>query len=180
MLVLVDHVEGEIKKSTFELLTAARTLGEPSAVIVGGPGTATKLADGLREYGAEKVYVAETDSTEFLSPQVDVLAALVERLDPAAVLIASSADGKEVAGRLAVRTGSGWLNDVVALDAQGADALGVRRGVDGAGDGEHRAPGDHGAAGGGRGRRRGGRGHGGERRRPAVRAESRRSCPGSR
>ena len=119
VLVLVDHVEGEIKKSTFELLTAARTLGEPSAVIVGGPGTATKLADGLREYGAEKVYVAETDSTEFLSPQVDVLAALVERLDPAAVLIASSADGKEVAGRLAVRSGSGWLNDVVALDAQG-------------------------------------------------------------
>jgi electron transfer flavoprotein alpha subunit len=119
VLVLVDHVEGEIKKSTFELLTAARTLGEPSAVIVGGPGTATKLADGLREYGAEKVYVAETDSTEFLSPQVDVLAALVGRLDPAAVLIASSADGKEVAGRLAVRSGSGWLNDVVALDAQG-------------------------------------------------------------
>ena len=119
VLVLVDHVEGEIKKSTFALLTAARSLGEPSAVIVGGPGTAAKLADGLREYGAEKVYVAETDSTEFLSPQVDVLAALVGRLDPAAVLIASSADGKEVAGRLAVRTGSGWLNDVVALDAQG-------------------------------------------------------------
>jgi electron transfer flavoprotein alpha subunit len=119
VLVLVDHVEGEIKKSTFELLTAARTLGEPSAVVVGGPGTAAKLADGLREYGAEKVYVAETDSTEFLSPQVDVLAALVERVDPAAVLIATSADGKEVAGRLAVRTGSGWLNDVVALDAQG-------------------------------------------------------------
>jgi electron transfer flavoprotein alpha subunit len=119
VLVLVDHVEGEIKKSTFELLTAARTLGEPSAVIVGGPGTAAKLADGLREYGAEKVYVAETDSTEFLSPQVDVLAALIDRLDPAAVLIASSADGKEVAGRLAVRSGSGWLNDVVALDAQG-------------------------------------------------------------
>ena len=119
VLVLVDHVEGEIKKTTFELLTAARTLGEPSAVIVGGPGTAAKLADGLREYGAEKVYVAETDSTEFLSPQVDVLAALIGRLDPAAVLIASSADGKEVAGRLAVRTGSGWLNDVVALDAQG-------------------------------------------------------------
>ena len=119
VLVLVDHVEGEIKKTTFELLTAARTLGEPSAVIVGGPGTAAKLVDGLREYGAEKVYVAETDSTEFLSPQVDVLAALVGRVDPAAVLIASSADGKEVAGRLAVRTGSGWLNDVVALDAQG-------------------------------------------------------------
>ena len=62
VLVLVDHVEGEIKKSTFELLTAARALGEPSAVVVGAPGTAAKLVDGLREYGAEKVYVAETDA----------------------------------------------------------------------------------------------------------------------
>ena len=84
-------------------------------MVVGAAGTAGKLADGLREYGAEKIYVAETDSTEFLSPQVGVLAALVERVDPAAVLIAASADGKEIAGRLAVRTGSGWLNDVVAL-----------------------------------------------------------------
>src|SRR3954453_15036051 len=120
VLVLVDHVEGEIKKSTFELLTAARTLGEPSAVVVGAPGTAAKLADGLREYGAEKIYVAESDVTEFLSPEGGVLAALVERVGPAAVLIATSADGKEVAGRLAVRTGSGWLNDVVALDGEGA------------------------------------------------------------
>ena len=119
VLVLVDHVDGEIKKSTFELLTAARGLGEPSAVVVGAAGTANKLADGLREYGAEKVYVAESDALgiggEFLSPQVGVLTALVERVDPAAVLIAASADGKEIAGRLAVRTGSGWLNDVVAL-----------------------------------------------------------------
>jgi electron transfer flavoprotein alpha subunit len=120
VLVLVDHVEGEIKKSTFELLTAARALGEPAAVVVGGPGTATKLADGLREYGAEKIYVAETDSAEFLAPEVGVLAALVERVDPVAVLIATSADGKEIAGRLAVRTGSGWLNDVVAIDGEGA------------------------------------------------------------
>jgi len=120
VLVLVDHVEGEIKKSTFELLTAARALGEPAAVVVGGPGTATKLADGLREYGAEKIYVAETDSAEFLAPEVGVLATLVERVDPVAVLIATSADGKEIAGRLAVRTGSGWLNDVVALDGEGA------------------------------------------------------------
>jgi electron transfer flavoprotein alpha subunit len=36
------------------------------------------------------------------------------------VLIATSADGKEIAGRLAVRTGSGWLNDVVAIDGEGA------------------------------------------------------------
>jgi len=119
VLVLVDHVEGEIKKATFELLTAARALGEPSAVVVGAPNTAGKLVDALREHGAEKIYVAESDSTDFLTPQVGVLAALVERIDPVAVLIATSADGKEIAGRLAVRTGSAWLNDVVAVAPDG-------------------------------------------------------------
>ena len=119
VLVLVDHLEGEIRKSTYELLTAARVLGEPAAVVVGAPGTAAKLADGLKEHGAEKIYVAETDRTDFLTPEVDVLAALVGSASPAAVLIATSSDGKEIAGRLSVRTGSGWLNDVVGIDAEG-------------------------------------------------------------
>ncbi|MEN3298965.1 MAG: electron transfer flavoprotein alpha subunit, partial [Pseudonocardia sp.] len=115
VLVLVDHVDGENKKSTFELLTAARALGEPSAVVVGPAGTAGKLADGLKAHGAAKVYVAETDSTDFLTPQVSVLASLVESKDPVAVLIGVSADGKEIAGRLAVRTDSALLGDVVAV-----------------------------------------------------------------
>src|SRR5690349_353907 len=107
VLVLVDHVEGEIKKATYELLTAARALGEPSAVVV-GPAVSTKE---LASHGAEKVYVAETDRDDFLTPQVDVLAALIESASPVAVLISASADGKEIAGRLAVRTGSAWLNE---------------------------------------------------------------------
>jgi electron transfer flavoprotein alpha subunit len=116
VLVLVDHVEGEIKKATYELLTAARALGEPSAVVV-GPGVATKE---LAAHGAEKIYVAETDRDDFLTPQVDVLAALIEAKSPAAVLIGVSADGKEIAGRLALRTGSAWLNDVVDVNTDGA------------------------------------------------------------
>jgi electron transfer flavoprotein alpha subunit len=119
VLVLVDHLEGEIKKSTYELLTAARALGEPSAVVVGGSGTAGKLSEGLKAHGAAKIYVAETDSTDFLTPQVAVLAALIERTSPAAVLIGVSADGKEIAGRLAVRTNSALLSDVVAVSGEG-------------------------------------------------------------
>jgi electron transfer flavoprotein alpha subunit len=119
VLVLVDHVEGEIKKATYELLTAARALGEPSAVVVGAPGEAGKFAEGLKAHGAEKIYVAETERDDFLTPQVDVLAALIESASPAAVLIGVSADGKEIAGRLAVRTDSAWLNDVVDVNAEG-------------------------------------------------------------
>src|SRR5215470_4375377 len=121
VLVLVDHVAGEVKRVTTELLTAARQLGEPAAVVVGAPGTAAKVRDALGQYGAVKVYVAESGAAaEYLiKPVVDVLAALVERVSPAAVLISASADGKEIAGRLALRTGSGLLGDVVDLDAEG-------------------------------------------------------------
>ncbi|GAA4861018.1 electron transfer flavoprotein subunit alpha/FixB family protein [Saccharopolyspora rosea] len=121
VLVLVDHVDGEVKKVTYELLTAARRIGEPSAVVVGEPGTAGKLAEGLAAYGAAKVYAAESEQAgRFLvTPQVDVLAQLVDSASPAAVLVPASIDGKEIAGRLAVRLGSGLLSEVVDLDAEG-------------------------------------------------------------
>ncbi len=115
VLVLVEHAEGAIKKVTSELITAARVVGEPSAVVVGKPGTADPLVDGLKAAGAAKIYVAESDDAEnyLITPFVDVLASLVESASPAAVLLSSNADGKEIAGRLAARIGSGVLSDVV-------------------------------------------------------------------
>jgi electron transfer flavoprotein alpha subunit len=119
VLVLVEHAEGALKKVTSELITAARVLGEPAAVVVGKPGTAAPLVDGLKAAGAAKIYVAESDSAEnyLITPVVDVLAGLAESATPAAVLLAASADGKEIAGRLAARIGSGLLVDVVDVQA---------------------------------------------------------------
>ncbi len=115
VLVLVEHAEGALKKVTSELITAARKLGEPSAVVIGAPGTAEPLVDGLKAAGAAKIYVAESEDAEnyLITPQVDVLASLVESASPAGVLLSSNADGKEIAGRLAARIGSGVLSDVV-------------------------------------------------------------------
>ncbi|AGB22560.1 electron transfer flavoprotein, alpha subunit [Mycobacterium sp. JS623] len=117
VLVLVEHADGAVKKITAELITAARKLGEPSAVVVGKPGTAAALTDALKEAGAAKIYVAESDDAEnyLITPYVDVLAALVESAAPAGVLLAASADGKEIGGRLAARTGAGLLTDVVEV-----------------------------------------------------------------
>ena len=117
VLVLVEHAEGALKKVSAELITAARALGEPAAVVVGAPGTAAPLVDGLKAAGAAKIYVAESDDVDnyLVTPVVDVLAALVESNSPAAVLLAANADGKEIAGRLAARIGSGLLVDVVEV-----------------------------------------------------------------
>ncbi|TVT62901.1 electron transfer flavoprotein subunit alpha/FixB family protein [Amycolatopsis rhizosphaerae] len=121
VLVLVDHVDGELKKSTFEALTAARALGEPSAVVVGAPGTAGKFSEALGAYGAAKVYVAESaDAAGYLvTPKVDALALLAERVSPAAVVASASAEGKEVTGRLAARLGGALLYDAVGVNSDG-------------------------------------------------------------
>lgn len=115
ILVLVDHHDGSIKKVTLELLTLARKLGVPAAVWV-GPGVDTAT---LAEYGAESVIVADDASLldHPVAPKADVLAALVAERSPAAVLIPSTAEGKEVAARLAVRAGSGVITDAVDVDA---------------------------------------------------------------
>jgi electron transfer flavoprotein alpha subunit len=115
ILVLVDKLDGVVSKPTLELLTKARQLGEPSAVYVGSGIDAA--ADRLAEYGAQKIYVADGEEldTYLVTPKVAVLTQLVGEAQPAAVLIASTAEGKEVAARLAVRTDSGVITDAVDL-----------------------------------------------------------------
>ncbi|MFE5701719.1 electron transfer flavoprotein subunit alpha/FixB family protein [Rhodococcus sp. ACS1] len=122
VLVLVEHAEGALKKVSTELITAARALGEPAAVVTGPAGTADKLAEGLAAAGAAKIYVAESDDIDgyLITPKVDVLASLVESAAPAAVITAASVEGKEVSGRLAARIGSGLLVDVVDVKSDGS------------------------------------------------------------
>jgi electron transfer flavoprotein alpha subunit len=117
VLVLAEHAEGNLKNSTAELITAARALGEPSAVVIGAPGTAEKLVEGLKAAGAAKIYAAESDVIEqyLVTPKVDVLNALVESASPVAVLVSATAEGKEIAGRVAAETGSGLLVDVIGV-----------------------------------------------------------------
>jgi electron transfer flavoprotein alpha subunit len=121
VLVLVKPAGGKVGKPTLEALTIARGLGEPSAVVVGAPGTAADLVDKLGEFGAAKVYAAEADELRdyLVTPKVAVLESLVRRLSPAAVVIPSTQEGKEVAGRLAVRLDNGVLVDAVGVDADG-------------------------------------------------------------
>ncbi|MEU7316593.1 electron transfer flavoprotein subunit alpha/FixB family protein [Streptomyces sp. NPDC007083] len=117
VLVYVDHVDGAVRKPTLELLTLARRLGEPVAVHLGP--NAAEAAKTLGEYGATRVLAA--DASEFADylvvPKVDALQAAHDAVSPAAVLVPSSAEGKEIAARLAVRLGSGIVTDAVDLEA---------------------------------------------------------------
>jgi electron transfer flavoprotein alpha subunit len=118
ILVLVEHADGAVKKVTLELLTLARSLGTPAAVWLGAGASTDALAT-LGEYGADKVYVADSaDLDDYLvAPKAEVLARVVVDSHAGAVLIPSSAEGKEIAGRLAIKTGSGVITDAVGVAA---------------------------------------------------------------
>ncbi len=118
VLVLVDQHDGAVSRVTGELLTAAARLGTPAAVVVGKPGTAESLAGELGGLGAEVVYAAESDDAAgyLVTPQVAGLAAAAAKAEPAAILLAATVDGREIAGRLAARLESGLLADAVDVE----------------------------------------------------------------
>jgi electron transfer flavoprotein alpha subunit len=115
ILVLVDHVDGAVRKPTNELLTIAKRLGEPSAVFIGAADKADGVVEAVKKFGAEKVYVV--DDTEIkgylVAPKAEVLQQIATQTNPDAILITSSGEGKEIAGRLAIKLESGLITDAV-------------------------------------------------------------------
>ncbi|WP_068397311.1 electron transfer flavoprotein subunit alpha/FixB family protein [Kribbia dieselivorans] len=119
VLVLVDHDNGEVRKTSAEMLNIARRLGTPSAVFIGS--NVQEAADVLARYGAEKIYVVADPAVTgaLVAPQAEALAQIAGQANPAAVIIASSSAGKEIAGRLAVKINAGLITD--AVDVQAVD-----------------------------------------------------------
>ena len=129
ILVLVEHDGETVKKVTGELLTAARAYGEPAAVWAGAGAEGGRAR--LAEFGVAKVYVADDKDLDdyVVAPKAELLAQLVAEQQPGAVLVAATAEGREVAARLAVKTGSGILTDVTAL----GDGLAAEQSIFGGG-----------------------------------------------
>jgi len=120
VLVVAELSDGAPTKPTLELLTLARRLGDPVAVVLGeGAGSAAAT---LGECGATRVLsAADPALTDYLvAPKAEALEQIVRQVEPAAVLISSTPEGKEVAGRLAVRLDAGLLTDATDVDAEGA------------------------------------------------------------
>ncbi len=124
VLVLADTVDGTVAKPTLELLTLARRLGDPVAVVFAA--SADDVAPRLAEYGASRVIVVDDPAFEefLVAPKAEALAQLAES-GTAAVLISSSAEGKEIAGRLAVKLDSGLITDATDIAADGTTTQSV-------------------------------------------------------
>jgi electron transfer flavoprotein alpha subunit len=115
ILFLVDHSSGKISKSAGELATFAKGAGESVAVVLAS--NPAEIVAQLNAFPVDKVITSTGDWDKYSAgAAADALAQIMAAEKPAAVLISSTARGKEIAGRLAVKTNSGVITDAVNLD----------------------------------------------------------------
>jgi len=119
VFLLVDHEGGKVAKTASELATFAKRAGSPIAIILSGNAGTDVLATQLAGTEIEKIIAVESDdfASHGIPAMVDALAQLADARKPSAVLVASSARGKEIAGRLAVRLNSGIITDAIDVAA---------------------------------------------------------------
>ena len=119
VLILIDFSGDKASKTTAELATAAARIGEVTAVVLAAPGAGSALAATVNQGPITNVVIVE--SADFASHGVaaaaDALAQIAKKISPSAILIASHAFGKEVAGRVAIALESGIITDAVDVDA---------------------------------------------------------------
>ena len=119
VLVFIDNPGQVLKKSSLELLTIARSLGE-TAVAVNGE-LHDDAAATLGAYGAAAVYRPSADDLDdyLVAAKSAFVAAAVDKSGATSVLLDNSPEGKEIAARLGIRLSAGVITDVVAIDADG-------------------------------------------------------------
>ena len=125
VLIVAEHADSHVSKPALELLTLARRIGDPVAVVFGE--TDDTVAKALGEYGATRVLlVTDPVIDEYLvAPKAEALAQIAENLQPAAILITSTPEGKEIAGRVAIKLQSGLITDASDIRSDGTTTQSV-------------------------------------------------------
>ena len=117
IIFLVDHSGGKISKAAGELATFAKGAGESVAVVLSSDPAV--IITQLSAFAVDKVITASGDWEKYSAgAAAEALLQIMESEKPAAVLITSSARGKEIAGRLAVKSKSGIITDAINVDKE--------------------------------------------------------------
>jgi electron transfer flavoprotein alpha subunit len=132
ILAFAESRNGELRKVAFEAVTAARTAADSAspaevhAVVFGAPGIAQRAA-ALGRFGADAVFAVEHGGLERYNPEV-FTATLAERLQSGqyrGAFFTASAEGRDLAPRVAARLGVSLASDVTGYEFQG-DSVVVR------------------------------------------------------
>ena len=120
VFVITEQRDGVFRKVSFEAVSEGRRLadglGTDLAAAVVGSGV-EGIAGELQKYGADKILVADDAAlAEYTTDAyTNVIADLVQSLDPAVILIGASVQGKDLSARLAARLDAGLAMDCTAV-----------------------------------------------------------------
>ena len=124
VFVITEQRDGEFRKVSFEAVSEGRRiadgLGTDVTAVVVGAGI-EGLTGELQKYGPDKILVADDPAfAEYTTDAyTNVIAGLIQSLDPAVILIGASVQGKDLCARLAARLDAGLAMDctVIKLDS---------------------------------------------------------------
>jgi len=129
--VIAEQRDGKLKKVTLEMLSKAKEMAqqggdEVTALLLGSK--VEGLAADLGNYGADKVQVYEADSLKDYTTDAytKVIADAIKEGEPAIVLGAATATGKDLLPRVATRLGTGLAGDCIDLKIDGGKLMATR------------------------------------------------------
>lgn len=120
VFAITEQRDGELRKVSFEVVSEGRRLADGlgtdlTAVILGSG--VDSFADELKKCGPDKMLVADDPALADYTTDAytNVLAGLIQASDPAVIIMGASAQGKDLAGRLAARLDAGLAMDCVGI-----------------------------------------------------------------
>ena len=126
--VVAEKSGSGLRRVTLEMLGKARELtsftqSEIAAVLIGEKDE--QMAAELASYGADRVLVLDNTSLGPVCGRrvAEALSAAIEAARPFAVLFASTADGRDLASRIAARLALGLTGDAIDLEIDGEGRL---------------------------------------------------------
>lgn len=118
--VFVEHKDGKIKKSSLELICAAKKSGAEVSAVAFGSG-AKQLADELGSYGVGNLFACSSESLNHYNPEgySAVLATHFKETAPNIVLASATSTGKDLLPRVAALLDCGAASDCTSLEISG-------------------------------------------------------------
>ena len=125
-LLVAEHIRGELRPVTLELVSAAKELDGPVAVAVIAKDPAP-LAEAVNVDGVDEILTVQVDQEEFESDVYQqAIEAVIEAKQPQVVLLGFTVNSMGFGPALATKLGTGFASDVFGLAKEGDSLVATR------------------------------------------------------
>ncbi|MBW2249081.1 MAG: electron transfer flavoprotein subunit alpha/FixB family protein [Deltaproteobacteria bacterium] len=131
VLAIAEQIDGVFRKVTYEALSEGKrmagSLGCDLTAVVLGAGV-EDISKELGKYGADRILVVDNSAlSEYLTDAyTNVIADIIEKEDPTAVVLGASVQGRDLSARLSARLGAALAMDCVSVSVDGKNLIVTR------------------------------------------------------